>query len=48
MMHPSTNNNYRFDYLLGDRIGIVPYRTNVQAYDEARDAFKRRKLGSLK
>ncbi len=44
MMHPSTNNNYRFDYLLGDRSGSEPYRTNTQAYDDARDAFKREML----
>jgi hypothetical protein len=44
MMHPSTNNNYRFDYIFGDRNGPVPYRTNVRAYDKSRDAFKHQQL----
>lgn len=45
MLHPSGENGYRIKYLLGDRSGAPPYRTNARPYDEGRTAFRRRYLG---
>jgi hypothetical protein len=42
MLHPSGENNYRFTYLLGDRVGMAPYRTCPVSYDAGRAAFRNR------
>ena len=45
MLHPSGENTYRIRYLLGDRNGEPPHRTNPRPYDEGRAAFRHRYLG---
>ena len=45
MLHPSGENGYRIKYLLGDRAGDLPHRTNPRPYDDGRMAFRRHYLG---
>jgi hypothetical protein len=42
MLHPSGNNTYRIDYLIGDRTASVPHATNPLPYDHGRQAFRGR------
>lgn len=44
MLHPSGENGYRIKYMLGDRAGSVPHRTNPLPYDQGHQAFRARYL----
>lgn len=46
LLHPSGNNTYRIDYLVGDRKGAVPHRTNPVSYDQGRADFRKRYLNA--
>jgi hypothetical protein len=40
LLHPSGNNTYRIDYLIGDRRGPLPHATDPKAYDAGRELFR--------
>ena len=40
MMHPSGNNTYRLNWMLGDRSTSAPSKTNPSHYDAGRKAFR--------
>jgi hypothetical protein len=44
MLHPSGENAYRIKYMLGDRSGPTPHRTNPLPYDQGRTVFRERFL----
>jgi hypothetical protein len=44
LLHPSGNNNYRINYLLGDRQEPAPHMTNATPYDDGRTAFREKML----
>lgn len=47
MLHPSGNNTYRLDYLLGDRLSPPPHRTNIASYDAGRKSFQNKYLQNI-
>jgi hypothetical protein len=44
MLHPSGNNTYRVNYLVGSRGVPIPHATNPVPYDNGRRAFRNRFL----
>jgi hypothetical protein len=46
MLHPSGNNTFRINYLIGVRNTPVPYATNPVPYDQGRRAFRKRFLNA--
>lgn len=45
MLHPSGNNTYRINYLIGVKGGPVPHATKPVSYEQGRRAFRERFLG---
>ncbi|MGB3312862.1 MAG: hypothetical protein WBB85_00455 [Albidovulum sp.] len=45
LLHPSPNNTYRINYLLGNRRGPLVHATNPAPYDEGRTRFRLGHLG---
>jgi hypothetical protein len=41
LLHPSGNNTYRINYLVGQRETPVPHMTNRVPYDQGREAFRK-------